>query len=155
LILFLGCWGNRAAAQGLIKIVDDVVIITSKGQSKKEQERAHQHLAGVGESALPPSPGADVPRLGEPVVSTPLPGVLSGAAAPPGQRSGEAAPPRTPPPAALPTQKAPLYGPLDLLTEEDEGPANGLTLDVAIDHLVHTNYDLLTKYQEIPKAQAD
>ena len=153
-LLLLACGTNRASAQGLIKIVDDVAIITAKGQSKKEQAQAHQHLAGAGASALPASPGADVPRLGEPVVSPPLPGVLSGAAAPPGQRFGEAVAPRITPPASLPSQKAPLYGPLDLI-EEDQGPANGLSLDIAIDYLVRTNYDLLTKYQEIPKAQAD
>lgn len=155
LTLLLGCWASRTSAQGLLTVVDDVVIITGKGQSKKEQARTHQHLTGAGESALPASPGSDVPRLGEPVISTPLTGVLSGAAAPPGQRFGQAAPARITPPARLPTQKAPLYGPLDLLAEENEGPANGLTLDAAIDHLVRTNYDLLTKYQEIPKAQAD
>lgn len=146
---------GRTSAQTLLKIVDDVVIITSKGQSKKEQARAHQHPAGVGESALPASPGADFPRLGEPAVVAPAPGVVSAAAAPPGQRLEQAPPPRIVPPASLPVPKTPLYGPLDLVVEGDEGPANGLTLDQAIDYLVHTNYDLLTKYQEIPKAQAD
>ncbi len=155
LMLLLGCWVNGAAAQTLLKVVDDVVIITAKGQSNKEKARTHQHLPGVGESALPASPGSDTPRLGEPAVSAPPLGVLSAAAQPPGQRFGQAPPPRVVPPSTLPSQKAPLYGPLDLLTEEDEGPADGLTLDAAIDYLVRTNYDLLTKYQEIPKAQAD
>ncbi len=155
LSLLFGCWANRAAAQTLLKVVDDVVIITAKGQSKKEKARTHQHLPGVGENALPVSPGSDTPRLGEPAISAPPPGVLSAAAEPTGQRYGGVAPSRITPPAPLPTQKAPLYGSLDLPTEEDEGPANGLTLDVAIDYLVRTNYDLLTKYQEIPKAQAD
>lgn len=155
LLFLLGCWANRAVAQTLLKVVDDVVIITAKGQSKKEKARTHQHLPGVEESALPAGPGSDTPRLGEPAISTPPPGVLSAAADPTGQRYGGAAPSRITPPAPLPAQKAPLYGSLDLPTEEDEGPANGLTLDTAIDYLVRTNYDLLTKYQEIPKAQAD
>ena len=37
----------------------------------------------------------------------------------------------------------------------DEGPPNGLTLDMAIDRLPQVNYGLRTKFQEIPKAQAD
>src|SRR5262249_51503324 len=134
LTLLLGCWVNRAAAQGLLTVVDDVVIITSKGQSRKEKARTHQHLPGTGESALPASPGADPPRRGEPAVPTPVPGVISAAAAPAGQRFGETLPPpRITPPTAVPSQKAPLYGTLELPTEEDEGPANGLTLDTAID----------------------
>lgn len=155
LALFLGCRASPVRAQTTLKTVDDVIIITGRGQSKKAQARTHQHLPGVGESALPNSPGSDTPRLGEPVVSAPLPGVLSGAAAPPGQRFGTAAPPHITPPAPLARQTPPLSGPLDSLAEEDEGPANGLTLDAAIDYLVRTNYDLLTKYQEIPKADAD
>ena len=155
LTLLLGSGVSRVTAQGLLTVVDDVVIITGKGQSKREQARTHQHLPGVGESALPPSPGANVSRLGEPTVPSPVPGILSGAAAPPGQRYGQAAPSRITPPATLPTQRVPLYGALELPTGEEEGPANGLTLDQAIDYLVRTNYDLLTKFQEIPKADAD
>lgn len=155
LTLLLGCCADRAAAQALLKVVDDVIIITAKGASNKEKTRTHQHLPGAGEGALPASPGSDTPRLGEPLVSAPSSGVLSAAAEPSGQRFGGAATPRIASPNTAPSQKAPLYGPLELLTEEDEGPADGLTLDVAIDHLVSTNYDLLTKYQEIPKAQAD
>ncbi len=39
--------------------------------------------------------------------------------------------------------------------EEDEGPADGLTLDAAIERLLAANYDLAAKYQDIPKARAD
>ena len=46
-------------------------------------------------------------------------------------------------------------GALEIPGGEDEGPADGLTLDLAIDRLVHANPDLGTKSQEIPKAQAD
>ena len=49
----------------------------------------------------------------------------------------------------------PLYGALDLPLTDDEGPADGVTLDMAIDRLVQVNYDLLVKAQEIPKADAD
>src|SRR5262249_54055777 len=63
--------------------------------------------------------------------------------------------PHIAPPPSRPAQPAPLYGPVELPGGEDEGPPDGLTLDAAIDRLVHANYDLLTKFQEIPKAQAD
>ncbi len=39
--------------------------------------------------------------------------------------------------------------------EEDEGPPGGLTLDTAINQLVKQNYDLRTKWMEIPQARAD
>lgn len=59
-------------------------------------------------------------------------------------------------PAPLPVPRAPLYGTLSLPTEEaSEGPANGLTLDQAIEILVHNNPDLLSKRMEIPQARAD
>ena len=39
--------------------------------------------------------------------------------------------------------------------EEDEGPPDGLTLDAAINQLVKQNFDLRTKWMEIPQARAD
>ncbi len=38
---------------------------------------------------------------------------------------------------------------------EDEGPADGLTLDQAIDRLLRKNLDLVTKAYEIPQAESD
>ena len=59
-------------------------------------------------------------------------------------------------PLPLPAPRAPLYGSLDLPAKEDEeGPADGLTLDQAIERLVHQNYDLLSNRMEIPQARAD
>jgi cobalt-zinc-cadmium efflux system outer membrane protein len=50
----------------------------------------------------------------------------------------------------------PFYGTLDLpTTAEDEGPASGLTLDMAIDISLKRNLDLRAKFYEIPQAQAD
>jgi cobalt-zinc-cadmium efflux system outer membrane protein len=141
---------------GQAKLADDVILLT-KGQSKREQARTHEHLTSPGgaESRLPPSPGSGVPALGEPSVVRPVPGVLSAAAAPPGAKYGGAGPPQIAPPARAPGQPVPLYGPLELPAGEDEGPPDGLTLDAAIDRLVHANYELRTKFQEIPKADAD
>ena len=50
----------------------------------------------------------------------------------------------------------PASGPLGLPpTEEDPGPPDGLTLDQAIDRLIHENLDLKSKFYEIPQAKAD
>ena len=58
-------------------------------------------------------------------------------------------------PSARPRSEAiPVYGPLEL-EEEDEGPADGLTLEAAIDRLLDASYDLAIKRQDIPKARAD
>lgn len=51
---------------------------------------------------------------------------------------------------------APLFGTLSIPTgPEDEGPADGLTLDDAIARLIQENIDLRAKSLEIPQAQAD
>ncbi len=44
---------------------------------------------------------------------------------------------------------------LELVEERDEGPADGLSLEAAIDRLLSANSDLAAKYQDIPKARAD
>lgn len=60
------------------------------------------------------------------------------------------------PPPALPIGNIPLYGPVDVpAAAEDEGPPHGLTLDLAIERMVHENLDLKSRYFEIPQAQAD
>ena len=59
-------------------------------------------------------------------------------------------------PKPKPTPTVPTYGPLSLTqVAEDEGPANGLTLDMAIDAAIRDNLDLRSKYYEIPQARAD
>jgi cobalt-zinc-cadmium efflux system outer membrane protein len=59
-------------------------------------------------------------------------------------------------PSALPLAQVPLFGPL-MIPEgpEDEGPPDGLTLDAAIERLVHENLTLRALAHEIPQAQAD
>ncbi len=55
-----------------------------------------------------------------------------------------------------PSATIPASGPLSLPpTEEDQGPPDGLTLDKAIDVLIHENLDLKSKFYEIPQAKAD
>jgi cobalt-zinc-cadmium efflux system outer membrane protein len=59
-----------------------------------------------------------------------------------------------PPP--LPISELPLFGTLALPTgPEDEGPPDGLTLDMAIERLIHQNLDLRARFYEIPMAEAD
>jgi outer membrane protein, heavy metal efflux system len=60
---------------------------------------------------------------------------------------------RAPKPAPVPP--ALRYGSMELPTQEDEGPPDGLTLDQAIERLIHENLDLRAKILEIPQARAD
>ncbi len=86
--------------------------------------------------------------LGAPRVPTSITtpgGVYQG----PRPAQGIAAPKPTPIPPPL------RYGSMELPMEEDEGPANGLTLDQAIELLVQGNLDLRAKLLEIPQARAD
>ncbi len=108
---------------------------------------------GSGEMYLGTQPGRDELLLGR--IGTAAPRAPA-AIASPGQgdqvrrRRGITAP------EPLPVPRAHLYGTLALPTEEEsEGPEGGLTLDQAIEILVKNNYDLRSKYMEIPQARAD
>ena len=60
------------------------------------------------------------------------------------------------PTANNPSATIPASGPLALPpTEENPGPPDGLTLNLAIDRLIHENLDLKAKFYEIPQAKAD
>lgn len=60
------------------------------------------------------------------------------------------------PTANNPAAKIPVSGPLAVPPgEESPGPADGLTLDQAIDRLIRENLDLKSKFFEIPQAKAD
>lgn len=59
-------------------------------------------------------------------------------------------------PAILAPGEIPLYGPLSLPAgREDEGPPDGMTLDMAIERLVRENLALRARSFEIPQADAD
>lgn len=59
-------------------------------------------------------------------------------------------------PATLEPTSVPRYGELELpAKEEEEGPADGLTLDQAINRLVQSNLNLLALKFELPMAEAD
>jgi outer membrane protein, heavy metal efflux system len=98
---------------------------------------------GAGAEFVGGRPGTSTPRVPTTITT---PG--AGYAAPP---AGGLAPPPT-----LPLGNPPLYGPLVLPTgPEEEGPAHGLTLDMAIDRLVHENLYLRSQFFDIPQALAD
>ena len=60
------------------------------------------------------------------------------------------------PPDSLPLADVPLFGPLSIPKEgEYEGPADGLTLDEAMDRLLRDNLTLRARAFELPQAQAD
>jgi cobalt-zinc-cadmium efflux system outer membrane protein len=60
-----------------------------------------------------------------------------------------------PQPEPLGPSTAPINGPLALPSGEDDGPADGLTLEQAIDITLERSRDLRAKFYEIPQARAD
>jgi cobalt-zinc-cadmium efflux system outer membrane protein len=149
-VMLLSALGTSHCRAQVI-VIDDVIFLT-RSATEKEQARTHEHLAPPGtQSLLPSPPGIDEPLLKEPARVGPRLTTLR-TAPHPGQRpEGGERRPTTPPRArtALPA------APLELPAEEDEGPADGLPLDQAINRLVESNYDLRIRYQELSKAQTD
>jgi cobalt-zinc-cadmium efflux system outer membrane protein len=151
---------SRANAQAML--ADDIIIL-SKGQQEQEKARTNSRLSGApgaGTGAFRTSPGGGESRLversgpGLPATAraTDVLNSASGYEQGPTGRTGRAG---VMPPAPLPGQTVPLYGPLEVPEGDDVGPAAALTLDAAIERLVRTNPDLRSKAQEIPNAQAD
>lgn len=139
----------------------DEIILLSRGVNQQERARNETHLGGsVGAGASPYryDPGGREPAI----VGHAVPGA-GGESAPPRDvltaAAGNSFVVRTAPPAAQAESavrsELPVYGPLDLPEAVDEGPADGLTLETAIDLLVRNNLDLRTKFYEIPQARAD
>ena len=158
--LTLGVGAGRASAQAML--ADDIVIL-SKGQREQEKARSGTHLGpspGAGERSLRANPGGGDARLGEPPGGKAGPTTMRqrevlAAASSEGRSIGQPGAARIAPPARQPGLKTPIYGPLEVPDVADDGPPNGLTLDAAIARLSQLNYGLRTKFQEIPKAQAD
>jgi len=156
----LGVGARRADAQAML--ADDIVIL-SKGQREQEKARTNTHLGpspGAGERTFRANPGGGEARLGETPGGAARPAsmqqrdVLS-AASSEGRGLAPTGAARIAPPARRPALAAPIYGTLDVPDGTDDGPPGGLTLDAAIARLTQVNFGLRTKFQEIPKAQAD
>ena len=141
------------SAVAQIVVIDDVILLTSR-QKKMLEARAHQHLGlPGGVYRMSSGPGADTPRLGEERITVAsVPGLLSGMRP---QSSQDGARLRLAPLPTLRSEGLPVYGTLELPGEEDDGPADGLTLDAAIERLLAANSELAVKFQDIPKARAD
>ena len=157
------CWlawtfGVTEVAYGQAQLADDIVIL-SKGLRTQEQARTDAHLGtspGGNDTRFRMVPGSGQARLNETRNGNSMVArdVLSAASAPPQARIGSGNSSIIIPAVRLP-EELPVFGPLEVPSEVDEGPANGLTLDVAIETLMRQNFDLNTKFQEIPKADAD
>ena len=157
--------GRPALAQ-TASLADDIIVI-SKGARGKEEARTNTPLGstpGAGHNPFRPPPGSGHPVLEERTVPggpsfRPASGrgILSAAATAEGDeapRPGAGGEGILPPERLRPAE-VPLYGPLDLPDVMDPGPAGGMTLDMAIDRLLHASPDLRSKSHEIPQAQAD
>jgi outer membrane protein, heavy metal efflux system len=61
----------------------------------------------------------------------------------------------SPQPAPVSPTTTPFYGTLEIPSQDDDGPPDGLTLDQAIDITLDRSLDLRAKFLEIPMARAD
>ncbi|MBX9787786.1 MAG: TolC family protein [Pirellulales bacterium] len=152
-------FGAQRRADAQAQLAEDIIVIT-KGVREQESGRTTSHLGntpGAGQSRFGIVPGSGEPRLGERIAGTGMArrDVLSAASAPAGGQPFGAPEPIIAPPPKLSASELPLYGSLEIPRQDEEGPSDGLTLDMAIERLRRENFDLRTKFQEIPKAQAD
>jgi cobalt-zinc-cadmium efflux system outer membrane protein len=58
-------------------------------------------------------------------------------------------------PPVAPLTQIQVYGSLDIPSGVDDGPADGLTFDQALEQMINQNLDLLARRYEIPSARAD
>jgi cobalt-zinc-cadmium efflux system outer membrane protein len=154
---------ETASAQ-ISSLADDIFLL-SKGVQAQENARADTHLGGIiggRESTLGANAGGRESRI----TGLLAPGASTAVSATENRDvlsaiSNEGQPARRPqelrlaPRQELPAPTVPVYGQLEVPEAEEEGPQDGLTLDMAIERLVRSNVDLRTKALEIPQARAD
>jgi cobalt-zinc-cadmium efflux system outer membrane protein len=147
---------------GQAQLADELVLL-GKGVTDQGRARDELHFSnapGALDSRLGGAPGSGDAALGERSPGDSgrraRPDLLTAAA---GNQSAlrYSQPPieMLPAPVAMTPSALSVSGPLELPPADLEGPEDGLTLEAAIDLLVSRNLDLRTKYQEIPKAEAD
>jgi cobalt-zinc-cadmium efflux system outer membrane protein len=111
-------------------------------------------LPGSSGATFGSQPGRDDLLLGR--IGTSAPRVPTAVTTPGGVYQGPQSTALRTPIQTLPAARPLLYGTLELPEVTSElGPPDGLTLDQAIDLLVHQNLDLRAKQLEIPQARAD
>jgi cobalt-zinc-cadmium efflux system outer membrane protein len=148
----------------LVGLADDIIVI-SKGANSRASARENTELrqtAGPGMEPLTYNPSGRSDRLSdaaEPARSRYVPGhnrsLLSATARPASALRPSRLAIRPQRPAAHPPSVPPLHGLLEIPLGEAEGPRQGMTLDEAIDRLLHESPDLRAKRYEIPQARAD
>ena len=117
---------------------------SSLGTSPGSGEHPFGTGTGGSEGILGGRPGTSTPRVPQ-SVTRPGPEVF-----------GLPSRPGIGPPPGVPVSEVPLYGSMAIPGGGgDEGPPDGLTLDMAIERLVRENLDLRSRFFEIPQAQAD
>lgn len=144
--LLAGLGSSRASAQ-------EATVVTPQPGAPGSVRSTLGPTPGAGGNPFGMSPGTDPQFLGgRPGASTPR--VPSSITMPAG---GPQAPlPALTAPARLRITDVPLYGPLEIPSNsEEEGPADGLTLDSAMDRLLRANLDLAARRIQIPAARAD
>lgn len=149
-----------ARGQGTAGVAQDVSAAIAESQRSREQAGNHLGIIhGAAEQPFSKIAGADTARLGEQLPGPRSLDTLQGAARIQNPGSDIAANRRqgiASPSAPKPDRPStPLYGTISLPPDEDEGPADGLTLEQAIATLARSNPDLAIKFQEISKADAD
>jgi outer membrane protein, heavy metal efflux system len=150
-VLALDCcvWANRAVAQG--PTVDtSVPSLPGSGGS------LFGAAPGSGGGSFLNLPGTGGILGGRPGVSTPkgIPNTIGTPGTGPGPADMQM-PISAPAPAPVSPTSAPLFGTLEIVSQDDDGPPNGLTLDRAIDVALERSLDLRSKFLEIPMARAD
>jgi outer membrane protein, heavy metal efflux system len=151
--LMFGLLAIPASSRGQAPTIETSGIVGAGTMAPGSNQSRLGPSPGAGEMILGTQPGRDELLLGR--VGTAAPRVPTSIATP-GQGQQVRPPAGIAAPVPLPVPRAPLYGTLALpAAEEDEGPADGMTLDQAIDLLVKNNLDLKGLSMEIPQSRAD
>lgn len=167
-------WGlGTRRASGQISLADDIIIASggredgaAKGLSVQGEETNLGRAPGSNAGPYRRTPGSSAVLLGRDLEPVPTSVVRPGSASSlnvPGRGDEETgrglfqSPERRSivPSARLKQAETPRFGEIEVPDVEDPGPVGGMTLDQAIERLVHANQDLRTKYFEIPLSQAD
>ena len=143
-----------------------VLVVSCFGFARDSAAQANapatQPSRGNDPSLLGPSPGSGGRSDDSPGASGGIIGGRAGSSSPRLQQApepptgvGDRPRPEVGIPNALPGVDLPIYGSLSLPSSEEEGPADGLTLDAAIETMIRSKKDLKARALEIPQARAD
>ncbi len=150
--LFLSLLTGRATAQGPTVDTSVPTLPGSGGSLLGQQPGAGGSTLGN----LNNLPGTGGILGGRPGVSTPkgIPTTISTPGVGPGPADMQM-PISSPQPAPVSPTTTPFYGTLEIPSQDDDGPPDGVTLDQAIDITLDRSLDLRAKFLEIPMARAD